>query len=71
MSIRGRRFLDDWIAGHLAIASSGDPIAASDLADEMMKAASVTGISPDEINEEVGSVFEVIFEALRNQGDPS
>ncbi|WP_258586005.1 hypothetical protein [Mesorhizobium sp. AR02] len=60
-------FLNNWVAEHLPIASTGDPIAASDLADQMMKAAQEAGIKADEINEEVWSVFEVIFEALHRR----
>ncbi|MFK0693206.1 hypothetical protein ACFX5Q_34525 [Mesorhizobium sp. IMUNJ 23033] len=37
------------------------------LADEMMKAAEREGIAADEINEEVDSVFEVIFEAMQHR----
>ncbi|MFC3326183.1 DUF768 domain-containing protein [Mesorhizobium cantuariense] len=70
MSARGRKFLDEWIANHLPIATTGDPIAASDLADQMMKAAGEVGIKPDEINDEVWSVFEVIFEAMHRQRQP-
>jgi hypothetical protein len=67
MSARGRKFLDDWIASQLPVPTTGDPIAASDLADQMMNAAGEAGIKPVEINEEVWSVFEVIFEAMRRR----
>ncbi|WP_256750530.1 hypothetical protein [Mesorhizobium sp. Mes31] len=65
MTTRGRKFLDDWIANHLPVA--GDPMTAGDVADQMMKAAGEAGIKPVEINEEVWSVFEVIFEAMRRR----
>ncbi|WP_244661703.1 hypothetical protein [Mesorhizobium huakuii] len=65
-------FLNNWVAEHLPIARKGDPIAARDLADQMMKAAQESGIKPDEINEEVWSVSEVIFEAMRQRhGGPT
>lgn len=67
MSTRGRKLLDDWIENHLTVSATGDPVAASDLADEMMKAAAGVGIVPDEINDEVGSAFEVIFEAMHGR----
>jgi hypothetical protein len=41
-----------------------DPVAISELADEAMKAADSAGIGAAEINEEVGSVIEVIFDAM-------
>ncbi|MDG4876983.1 hypothetical protein P9273_17970 [Mesorhizobium sp. WSM4935] len=44
-----------------------DPVAVSDLADEMVKAAGREGIPASEIDEEVDSVFEVIFEALQHR----
>ncbi|TGV15046.1 DUF768 domain-containing protein [Mesorhizobium sp. M8A.F.Ca.ET.173.01.1.1] len=45
----------------------GNPIAASDVADQMLKAAEKLGIAPSEVTEEVGSVFEVIFEAMAHR----
>ncbi|MBN9220573.1 MAG: DUF768 domain-containing protein [Mesorhizobium sp.] len=56
MSNRGREFLNNWIAHHLPDTATGDPIAASDVADQMLKAAGGAGVVPEEINEEVGSL---------------
>lgn len=67
MSERGQNFLDRWIAKHLPNAMTDDPAAISDLADEAMKAAEREGISSREINDEVGSVFEVILEAMQRR----
>ncbi|RUX96130.1 MULTISPECIES: DUF768 domain-containing protein [unclassified Mesorhizobium] len=67
MSARGLKFLDNWMAQQLPIVARGDPIAASDLADQLMTAAEKAGIRADEINGEVASVFEVIFEAMRRR----
>jgi hypothetical protein len=64
MSECGLNFLDKWMAEHLPDAMTDDPIA-SDLADQAMKAADKQGITCEEISEEVGSVFEVIFEAMQ------
>ncbi|WP_246688463.1 MULTISPECIES: hypothetical protein [unclassified Mesorhizobium] len=55
------------MADHLPNAMTDDPVAVSDLADEMMKAADKDGIAAAEINEEVDSVFEVIFEAMHHR----
>ncbi|MER9300210.1 hypothetical protein NKI38_27525 [Mesorhizobium sp. M0621] len=41
-----------------------NPVYISDLADQAMQAAQKEGIEADEISEEVGSVFEVIFDAI-------
>jgi hypothetical protein len=65
MSVRGLKFLDRWVAERLPIVASGDPIAASDMADQLMTAAEKAGIPAGEINGEVESVFEVILEAMR------
>ncbi|AZO61799.1 MAG: DUF768 domain-containing protein [Mesorhizobium sp.] len=67
MSTRGINFVDRWMAEHLPNAMTDDPVAISDLADELMKAAEREGISAAEINEEVDSVFEVIFEAMEHR----
>ncbi|WP_246674638.1 hypothetical protein [Mesorhizobium sp. B4-1-3] len=55
------------MAEHLPNLLTDDPVAVADLADEMMKAAVREGIAASEINEEVDSVFEVIFEALQHR----
>ncbi|WP_292586310.1 hypothetical protein [Mesorhizobium sp.] len=67
MSRRGLDFFDKWLAEHLPNVLTDDPVAVSDLADEMMKAAAREGIAASEIDEEVESVFEVIFEALQHR----
>ncbi|QND66673.1 DUF768 domain-containing protein [Mesorhizobium loti] len=67
MSARGLKFLDNWMAQQLPILAREDPIAASDLADQLMTAAEKAGIRADEINGEVAGVFEVIFEASRRR----
>lgn len=55
------------MAEHLPNVLTDDPVAVGDLADEMMKAAAREGIAASEIDEEVDSVFEVIFEALQHR----
>lgn len=67
MSRRGLDFFDKWMAEHLPNVLTDDPVAVGDLADEMIKAAARQGIPASEINEEVDSVFEVIFEALQHR----
>ena len=65
MSRRGVNFLHKWMVEQMPNAFTNDPAAITDLADQAMKAAGKEGISSDEINEEVGSVFEVIHCAMR------
>ncbi|TIW73942.1 MAG: DUF768 domain-containing protein [Mesorhizobium sp.] len=61
MSTRGINFLDKWLAEHLPNAITDDPVAV-----ELIQLPRVS--SADEINEEVESVFEVIFEAMQHPG---
>ena len=56
-----------WMAEHLPNVITDDPLAISDLVDELMRAAGREGISPREFREEVGSVFEVVFEAMQHR----
>ncbi|WP_245430749.1 hypothetical protein [Mesorhizobium sp. WSM3868] len=56
------------MAEHLPNAMTDDPVAVSDLADELMKAAEREGIPAAEITEEVDSVFEVIFAMEHREG---
>ena len=51
MSRRGLDFFDRWMAEHLPNVLTDDPLAVSDLADEMMKAARREGIPASEIDE--------------------
>lgn len=67
MSTRGVNFIDRWMVEHLPNAMTDDPVAVSDLADELMKAAEREVIPAAEISEEVDSVFEVIFEAMHHR----
>ncbi|RVC58529.1 DUF768 domain-containing protein, partial [Mesorhizobium sp. M4B.F.Ca.ET.088.02.2.1] len=62
MSTRGINFLDKWLAEHLPNAITDDPVAV-----ELIQLPRVN--SADEINEEVESVFEVIFEAMQHPGE--
>ncbi|MDF3168964.1 hypothetical protein P3C33_22610, partial [Mesorhizobium sp. P16.1] len=56
-----------WMADHLPNAITDDSMAIVYLVEEALKAAEREGISPDEISEEVGTVFEVILEAMQNR----
>ncbi|MCV3210030.1 hypothetical protein OHD62_19500 [Mesorhizobium sp. YC-39] len=64
MTTRGINFLYEWMAEHLPNAMTSDPFAIRDFADNVTKEAEQSGITTYEIEEEVGNVFEVIFEAM-------
>ncbi|PBC09214.1 hypothetical protein CK230_17175 [Mesorhizobium sp. WSM3859] len=67
MSTRGANFLERWMAEHLPEVVTDDPAAISDLTDQAMEAAHLEGIEVAEIYEQVGSVFEVIAEAMQHR----
>jgi hypothetical protein len=67
MSTRGINFLDKWMAEHLPDVVTEDPVAISDLTDQAMEAADRDGVEVSEIYEEVGSVFEVIAQAMQHR----
>ncbi|MGX9147990.1 DUF768 domain-containing protein [Mesorhizobium sp. 128a] len=71
MSTRGINFFDRWMAEHLPNVITDDPVAVSDLADEMFEAAKREGIAAAEINGEVDSVYAVIFEAMLHRDGSS
>lgn len=67
MSTRGVNFFDKWLSENLPDDPTGDPVVISDLADKAMKAADQAGIPASDIEDEIGSVFEAIFDAMKNR----
>ncbi|MEI9406726.1 hypothetical protein [Mesorhizobium argentiipisi] len=67
MSTRGANFLERWMAEHLPEVVTDDPATISDLTDQAMEAADREGIEVSEVYEEVGSVFEVIAQAMQHR----
>ncbi|RRH92836.1 DUF768 domain-containing protein [Mesorhizobium tamadayense] len=67
MSTRGINFLDKWMAEHLPNAITDDPMAIIYLTEEAIKAAEREGIPPEEMIEEVGSLFEMILQAMQHR----
>jgi hypothetical protein len=66
MSARGLQFLDNWIAANVPADAEPDSVLASELADKALVAAEKEGLTVKEISDEVDSVFETIFEALKH-----
>ncbi|WP_067325274.1 DUF768 domain-containing protein [Mesorhizobium sp. AA23] len=62
MSARALEFLDRWIAEHLPKVS--DQAAIADLVLELVDSARSAGIAPEEIYEEINSVFRLLSEAM-------
>ncbi|MFK0687620.1 hypothetical protein ACFX5Q_05350 [Mesorhizobium sp. IMUNJ 23033] len=68
MSTRGADFLHKWISEHMPEGSIDDlGRLVTDLADQAMRAADAEGIPIQEIDEEIGSVYEAIIHAVEHR----
>lgn len=68
MSARGADFLYKWISGHMPTGPIDDPLLmVTGLADEALRASAAAGITSAEIDEEIGSVYDVIIQAIRHR----
>ncbi|RJT26028.1 DUF768 domain-containing protein [Mesorhizobium waimense] len=68
MSTRGADFLHKWISEHMPEGPIDDPgRLVTDLADQAMRAADAAGIPIQEIDEEIGSVYEAIIHAVEHR----
>lgn len=66
MSKRGSDFLYHWMSDHLPDDPIIDPVLlVIDMAVEAKQAAGTQGIPGEEIDEEIGAMFEVIMQGLR------
>ena len=64
MSTRGTNFLHKWLANTVPEAVGADVISVSELAQQLFADAKSLGISSAEIEEETGSVYEAILDAI-------
>ncbi|QIA21501.1 DUF768 domain-containing protein [Mesorhizobium sp. AA22] len=64
MSTRGVNFLDQWIRSKVPETVGTDVISVSELTQMLFTDAKAAGIGSSEIEEDVGSVYEVIFDAI-------
>jgi len=71
LSTRGLKFLHDWMDGNLPHYSSSDATLARELATRLTNDAKEAGIPPEEISEEVGSIFSTMLEALESRDHES
>jgi hypothetical protein len=68
MSRRGSDFLYKWISDHLPARPIGDPVLlVTDMAVDAVRAAEAQGITRQEIDEEIGGVYEAIIHALQDR----
>jgi hypothetical protein len=64
MSTRGTNFLHQWLANTVPEAVRADVISVSELAQKLFADAKSLGISSTEIEEDTGSIYEAILDAL-------
>ncbi|MEI9419613.1 hypothetical protein O7A70_00215 [Mesorhizobium sp. Cs1299R1N1] len=68
MSTRGADFLYKWISEHMPEGPTDEPgRLVTDMADQALRAAAVEGIPIQEIDEEIGSVYEAIIHAVEHR----
>ncbi|BAB54739.1 DUF768 domain-containing protein [Mesorhizobium japonicum] len=64
MSTRGADFLDKWISKHVPKTAGADVISVADLTEKLFADAKAKGLSSTEIEEDAGSVYEAILDAI-------
>jgi hypothetical protein len=64
MSTRGINFLDEWLSDNLSDIPGVDVISVAEAIEKMMRAAKLRGIDSVEIEEENGSVYETVLDAI-------
>ncbi|MBZ9673127.1 hypothetical protein [Mesorhizobium sp. ES1-3] len=69
MSTRGINFLDQWIASNVSGLASSDVISVAEAIQRLFAEAKAIGISSTEIEEETGSVYETVFDAIVHHDD--
>ena len=64
MSRRDINFLQKWITNNLDPVESADIISIAELAQKLFADAKAIGIGSNELEEEIGSVYQVVLEAI-------
>lgn len=64
MSTRGTDFLYKWIGANLPKTASNDMLSVADLTQKLFADAKAIGISSAEIEEDIGSAYETIMDAI-------
>ncbi|RNJ42481.1 hypothetical protein B5V01_08005 [Mesorhizobium erdmanii] len=64
MSTRGTNFLDQWIRNNVPKTAGPDIISVAELTQKLFADAKAIGISSIEIEEDTGSVYEAILDAI-------
>jgi len=64
MSARGINFLDQWLANNVPETAKADVISVDNLTHRLIADAKAVGIKRGEIDEEVGSLYRTILDAI-------
>ena len=64
MSTRGTDFLYKWITNNVPVTAGPDVLSVAELTQELFADAKAVGISSTEIEEDSGSVYEAILDAI-------
>ncbi|MGX9145961.1 DUF768 domain-containing protein [Mesorhizobium sp. 128a] len=64
MSTRGTNFIDKWIRNEVPETVGADVISVAELTQKLFADAKAVGISEKEIEEDTGSVYEAILDAI-------
>jgi hypothetical protein len=64
MSTRGTNFLHEWLRDNLATISGADVISVAEAIQKMFRDAKRLGIGSEEIEEETGSVYQTVLDAI-------
>jgi hypothetical protein len=64
MSTRGTNFLDEWIRTKVPETVGADIISVAELTQQLFRDARDAGIESTEIEEDVGSVYQTILDAI-------
>ncbi|RUX96131.1 MULTISPECIES: DUF768 domain-containing protein [unclassified Mesorhizobium] len=72
MSTRGTDFLYKWIVANVPATAGADIISVAELTQKLFADAKAVGISSTEIEEDTGSVYEAVLDAIvhHNSGLP-
>ena len=68
MSTRGVNFLHKWIANNVPEIVGAEVISVAELTQQLFADAKAVGISSVEIEEDTGSVYEVILNVIVHHG---
>lgn len=64
MSTRGTNFLHRWISNNIPDTAGADVISVAELTQKLFGDAKAVGVNSNEIEEDTGSVYEAILDAI-------